>query len=240
MGACPRGPLRPFRALRCCAVSLKPDAQGLLPAIAQDRLTGQVRMVAWMNGEALARTLASGRATFYSRSRGTLWEKGESSGNGLVVHAVYADCDADTLLLVVDPEGPSCHTGRPSCFFRILGPDGALEEQPTEAVAFLERLEQEVAARVHSSAEKSYTRWLLDGGASRLGDKLREEAAELALAIAGESDERVANEAGDLLYHLLVALRSREVPLRRVLQILAARAGTSGHQEKAERGQRIE
>jgi phosphoribosyl-ATP pyrophosphohydrolase/phosphoribosyl-AMP cyclohydrolase len=211
------------------------DERGLLPAIAQDRFTGQVRMVAWMNREALARTVETGHATFFSRSRGALWEKGETSGNFLNVSAVYADCDADTLLLLVDPEGPSCHTGRPTCFFRTVEANGELVDQPHEATAFLSVLEQTIDDRATASATRSYTKSLFEAGPGKIGEKLREEAGELSDAIASESEERVANEAADLLYHLLVGLRFRGVSLRRVIEVLAERAGTSGHDEKASR-----
>jgi phosphoribosyl-ATP pyrophosphohydrolase/phosphoribosyl-AMP cyclohydrolase len=208
------------------------QGSGLLPAVVQDRLTGQVRMLAYVSREALARTLATGRATFFSRSRGELWEKGATSGNTLAVSAVLADCDADALLYLVDPAGPTCHTGSPSCFFRRAG---TAAETGTDATAFLEALEREIEARKQSSAEKSYTRHLLDGGPERIGKKLREEAGELAQAIASEGDDRVAAEAADVLYHLLVGLASRGVSLRAVVAALAARAGRSGHEEKAAR-----
>jgi len=208
---------------------------GLCPAIVQDRLTGQVRMLAYVDREALARTLATGRATFFSRSRGELWEKGATSGNTLSVTAVVADCDADALLFLVDPRGPTCHTGSPSCFFRRVGEGGVAEEAGVDAAAFLETLEREIESRKRSTATRSYTRHLLDGGAARIGDKLREEADELARAIAGEADDRVAAEAADVLYHVLVGLSSRGVGLRAVIAALAARAGQSGHEEKAGR-----
>lgn len=208
---------------------------GLLPAVVQDRLTGQVRMVGYMSRESLAATLRTGRATFFSRSRNELWEKGQSSGNTLRVVALHADCDADTILVLVDPTGPTCHTGTPSCFFRSIGEGGALTDEARDATTFLEELEREIEARKHSVGSKSYTRHLLDGGAERIGAKLREEADELARAIAGESDERVASEAADVLYHAMVGLASRGVSLRDVLAKLAARAGTSGHEEKARR-----
>jgi phosphoribosyl-ATP pyrophosphohydrolase/phosphoribosyl-AMP cyclohydrolase len=211
------------------------DRQGLIPAIAQDRLTGQVRMVAWMNAEAVGRTLSNGRATFFSRSRATLWEKGETTGHHLTVHSVYADCDADTLLLLVDPAGPSCHTGRPACFFRRLNAHGTLEETEREASAFLFELEAEILARATSGQGRSYTKSLLDGGASKIGDKVREEASEFAVALERESEERVRNEAADVLYHLMVGLRLRGVTLREVIEVLAGRAGTSGFEEKAQR-----
>ena len=192
-------------------------------------------MLAWMNSAAVEQTLATGKATFFSRSRQALWVKGETSGNVLEVKEVVADCDADTLLLLVDPVGPSCHTGRPSCFFRTVR-QGELVERGSSAAAFAEELERTIAERQSASGERSYTRSLLDGGAVKIGAKLREEADELGRALADESEERVASEAADLLYHVLVGLRLRDVPLRQVLSKLAARAGISGHDEKASRG----
>jgi phosphoribosyl-AMP cyclohydrolase / phosphoribosyl-ATP pyrophosphohydrolase len=208
---------------------------GLVPAIVQDRLTGAVRMLAWMNREALAATIASGRATFFSRSRGKLWEKGETSGNGLVVRRVVADCDADAILLSVDPLGPTCHTGSPTCFFRRVNDDGRAEEDGVSTGAFLEELERTILARKEASAEASYTRSLFDGGATKIGAKIREEADELARAIEGEAQDRVAAEAADLIFHLLVGLSHRGVPARAVLEVLASRSGTSGLVEKAGR-----
>jgi phosphoribosyl-ATP pyrophosphohydrolase/phosphoribosyl-AMP cyclohydrolase len=216
---------------------LKWDADGLIATVAQDRLTGQVRMVAWMNREALDATLSSGFATFYSRSRGALWRKGESSGHVLRVVEVAVDCDADTLLLLVDPEGPSCHTGRATCFFRRLERDGdsMAKAAPQDAGPFLLYLEEEIQKRAQSTAERSYTRSLLDGGMPLINAKITEEAGELNAALAGEADDRVAAEAADLLYHVLVGLRARGLEWRRVIEVLAARAGQSGHAEKASR-----
>jgi phosphoribosyl-ATP pyrophosphohydrolase/phosphoribosyl-AMP cyclohydrolase len=224
---------------------LKWDDAGLITAVVQDRLTGQVRMVAWMNREALDATLSSGFATFYSRSRRALWRKGETSGHVLRVFDVAVDCDGDTLLVQVDPEGPSCHTGRATCFFRKLSP-GANASVPAPAAAaepsvadladpFLLSLEAEIEKRSLSSAERSYTRSLLDGGVPKISAKISEEAAELNAALAGETDDRVASEAADVVYHLMVGLRARGVALRRVIEVLAKRAGQSGHAEKASR-----
>jgi phosphoribosyl-AMP cyclohydrolase / phosphoribosyl-ATP pyrophosphohydrolase len=212
----------------------------LVPAIVQDRLTGQVRMLAYMTRESLARTLETGRATFFSRSRGELWEKGATSGNTLDVKSIHADCDADALLILADPHGPTCHTGCPSCFFRPVEQDADAADEGQDAVALLDALEREVESRKASSPTKSYTRTLLDGGAALLGEKLREEAGELAQAVASESDERVAAEAADVIYHLIVALASRGVPLRAVLSVLASRMGTSGLVEKARRARPAE
>jgi phosphoribosyl-ATP pyrophosphohydrolase/phosphoribosyl-AMP cyclohydrolase len=208
---------------------------GLIPAIVQDRLTAQVRMMAYVSRESLTRTIETGRATFFSRSRGELWEKGATSGNSLRVSAIVADCDADALLLLVDPVGPTCHTGSVSCFFRNVREDGTAEESGAPAAAFLETLEREIEARKTAPAQRSYTRSLLDAGAPKIGAKIREEADELARAIEGESSERVASEAADVIYHLLVGLASRGVGLREVVSALAARSGTSGHEEKARR-----
>jgi phosphoribosyl-ATP pyrophosphohydrolase/phosphoribosyl-AMP cyclohydrolase len=213
---------------------LKFDERGLIPAIVQDRLTGEVRMCAFMNQEALARTLTTGRATFFSRSRQALWEKGETSGNVLEVREVHADCDGDTILVLVDPVGPSCHTGRPSCFFRPISASGVADEG-AQAAPFLLRLEEEIEARRSSTAQKSYTKSLLEAGAVRIGDKVREEADEFTRAVAGESDERTVSEAADVVYHLLVGLALRKISWRDVLGALAKRAGTSGHAEKAAR-----
>lgn len=220
---------------------LKWDDAGLITAVVQDRLTGQVRMVAWMNREALDATLSSGFATFYSRSRRALWRKGESSGHVLRVFDVAVDCDGDTLLVQVDPEGPSCHTGRATCFFRRLpvnadAPAAAPEPSVADlADPFLLSLEAEIEKRSLSTAQRSYTRSLLDGGVPKISAKISEEAAELNAALAGETDDRVASEAADVVYHLMVGLRARGVALRRVIEVLAKRAGQSGHAEKASR-----
>jgi phosphoribosyl-AMP cyclohydrolase / phosphoribosyl-ATP pyrophosphohydrolase len=193
-----------------------------------------VRMVAWMNEEALEQTLSSGWATFYSRSRQKLWVKGETSGHRLRVHSLFADCDGDTLLLLVAPEGPSCHTGRPGCFFRPL--EASARPAPRQALPYLFELEEVIRERQSADDQKSYTRTLLDAGAPKINAKLREEAGELAVAIEGESVERVASEAADVLYHLLVGLRHRGVALETVVETLLARSHQSGLAEKAARG----
>ncbi len=210
------------------------DDRGLVPAVAQDALTGEVRMVAFMSREALSLTLSTGVAHFYSRSRNALWKKGESSGNTLAVRRVLLDCDGDCVLLMVDPAGPTCHTGAPSCFSREADGDawrevGAPLPAASELSATIE------ARRRAPAAQRSYTRALLDGGADAIGAKLREEADEFARATASESPERVASEAADVIYHLMVALTSREVSWRDVLSELARRAGRSGLDEKASR-----
>lgn len=214
-------------------MSLGWDARGLLPVVVQDRLTGEVRMVAYANAEALRLTQETGLATFWSRSRSEIWVKGKTSGHEIRVSRVLVDCDADALVYEGEPVGPSCHTGAESCFFREL--DGDEPSAPSVAQTTLARLQVVLDARKAATAEKSYTKSLYDGGAAKIGDKLREEADELAAAVASESDERVVSEAADVLFHLMVALRSRGVSFRDVLALLEARTGKSGHEEKAAR-----
>lgn len=211
------------------------DDQGLIPVIVQDAETGEVRMVAWASPQAIEKTLETRQAHFFSRSRQSLWLKGETSGNTLAVRSVWVDCDADTLLYLVDPAGPSCHTGAETCFFRRLDDDGGLVEDSGSAAPTLLRLERTLEVRSSADASKSYTKTLLDKGATKLDEKLREEAAELGQALIDESDDRVASEAADLTYHMLVGLILRQVPLRKVLTELSKRFGTSGHDEKASR-----
>lgn len=214
-------------------MQLKYDANGLIVAVCQDYLDGAVRMVAWMNEAAVQATLATGKATFYSRSRQALWTKGETSGNFLHVLGMSVDCDKDTLLLRVKSDGPSCHTGEATCFFTPLS---AEEQAPHQADPTLwSALERELAARKQSTGTKSYTKFLLDAGASKIGAKLLEESGEFTHALEHESDERVASEAADILYHLLVGLQLRSVSLRQVLEQMALRTGQSGHEEKASR-----
>jgi len=220
---------------------LKFDASGLVTVVVQDRLSGEIRMLAHADRAALEATLRTGEGHFYSRSRQRMWRKGEESGNVLKVHEIFADCDGDALVYLVDPVGPSCHTGRKSCFFQRLELDASgdlsLREDPAaHARALLPRLWAELEARRDATADRSYTRKLLDGGADKVGAKLREEADELARAIAGEADERVVSEAADLVYHLLVGLLLRGRTPQQVQAELARRFGTSGIDEKASRG----
>jgi phosphoribosyl-ATP pyrophosphohydrolase/phosphoribosyl-AMP cyclohydrolase len=189
------------------------DASGLLPVVAQDRASGDVLMVAWANAEAVARTAETGLAHFWSRSRNALWRKGETSGHELRVLAARADCDRDTLLLVVEPAGPACHTGARSCFG---------DTSPT-AAGMLEELRRAVAERAGAAPAESYTARLLEKGPDQVLKKIGEEATEVVLAARVESDERLAEESADLLYHLLVALHQRGVPLARVMDELRKR-----------------
>jgi len=212
------------------------DGAGLVTVVAQDRLTGEVRMLAHANLEAIEKTLETGKAHFFSRSRQALWRKGESSGHELVVHEVWVDCDADAVVYLVDPSGPTCHTGSPTCFFRPLTQaKGAKRANAPHAQPQLPRLFSELLARRDGQAQTSYTKRLLSQGASAVCAKIAEESGELIAAIESESDERVVSEAADVVYHLLVGLLSRGLGLRDVEAELARRAGVSGLVEKASR-----
>lgn len=211
---------------------VKWDASGLATVVVQDRLSGEVRMVAHANEQALRHTIESGQATFFSRSRNTLWRKGETSGNTMAVAEVWLDCDGDALVYLVDPAGPSCHTGRRTCFFRRAD---AEHDPGAHASPFFVRLFEVLEARRSTSAERSYTKSLVDAGPAKIAEKVREEADELGRAVEGETDERVIAEAADLVYHTLVALLARHVTLRDVEAELARRFGVSGHDEKESR-----
>jgi len=189
------------------------DAAGLVPVVAQDRASGDVLMVAWANAEALARTGETGVAHFWSRRRKALWRKGETSGNELRVVEARLDCDEDTLLLVVEPTGPACHTGARTCFG---------ETSPT-AAGMLEELRRVVASRAAAAPEESYTARLLAKGPDQVLKKIGEEATEVVLAARVQSEERLVEESADLLYHLLLALHMRGVPLARVMDELRKR-----------------
>jgi phosphoribosyl-AMP cyclohydrolase / phosphoribosyl-ATP pyrophosphohydrolase len=208
------------------------DERGLVPCLTQDWGTGEVLTLAYMNGEALRLTRETGEMHFFSRSRRELWRKGESSGNLQRLRQLRYDCDLDALLALVEPAGPACHTGERSCFYRDLegsadpAPDArrAPGEPGSAAHEALPALERALAGRRADRPPDSYTVELLDDPA-RLGAKVREEADELARAAAGESEERVAEEAADLLYHLEVLLLSRDVPLVAALETLNGRRG---------------
>jgi len=183
---------------------------GLLPVIVQDADNLRVLMLGYMNSDALAATRASGQVTFYSRSKQRLWTKGESSGHFLEVVSIDADCDADTLLILAHPRGPTCHLGRDSCF----------EQAPAN---FLGSLDALVATRERERPVGSYTTTLFDKGTRSIAQKVGEEGVETALAAVAQGDEELLGESADLLYHLLVLLRARGLGLRDVLGVLEAR-----------------
>lgn len=191
---------------------------GLIPAVVQDADTLQVLMLAYMDRAALDETLASGEATFFSRSRGGRWRKGETSGDRLRVVSVTADCDADTLLVTVRPVGACCHLGTPSCFGDADAP----------GLGRLARLEQTIAARAGADPATSWTARLLAQGPKRAAQKVGEEGVETALAGAAGDAAELASEAADLVYHLLVLLKARDLPFQRVLDVLTERAGKGG------------
>jgi phosphoribosyl-AMP cyclohydrolase / phosphoribosyl-ATP pyrophosphohydrolase len=192
------------------------DERGLAPCVVQDWRTGEVLTVAYMNAESLARTLETGETHFFSRSRQELWHKGDSSGNTQTVKALRYDCDADAILALVDPAGPACHTGARTCFHH--GDPG----EPVFSV--LPALERTIAQRASERPRGSYTTRLLADRALA-GEKVQEEAEEVVRAAREESDERVAQEAADVLYHLAVLMRGRGLSLADAERVLDGRRG---------------
>ncbi|MGB3382250.1 MAG: bifunctional phosphoribosyl-AMP cyclohydrolase/phosphoribosyl-ATP diphosphatase HisIE [Rhodanobacter sp.] len=188
---------------------------GLLPAIVQHWLSGEVLMLGYMNADALVQTQADGRVTFYSRSKQRLWMKGESSGNVLALKSIRLDCDADTLLIQAEPHGPTCHTGTSSCFG-----DSADVRPP---LGFLAELDALVAQRHVERPTGSYTTKLFDDGIRRIAQKVGEEGVETALAAVVQDDEALLGEAADLLFHLVVVLRARGLSLADAIAVLADR-----------------
>jgi phosphoribosyl-ATP pyrophosphohydrolase/phosphoribosyl-AMP cyclohydrolase len=203
------------------------DRNGLVPVVAQDVATGDVLMLAYANLEAVERTLASGEAHYYSRSRSELWRKGATSGNTQRVVEVRLDCDGDALLYVVEPRGPACHTGEQSCFFTSLAGEGVgVTTAGDHGVPFgtmVERLAGTIAQRHREMPEGSYTVSLIEGGPERLAQKVGEEAVEVV--IAALSNERLPEEVADLVYHLLVLLEERGVGTEDVARVLHDRHG---------------
>jgi phosphoribosyl-ATP pyrophosphohydrolase/phosphoribosyl-AMP cyclohydrolase len=185
---------------------------GLIPAVIQDVHTLEVRMVGFMNRDALEQTLQTGRVTFWSRSKNRLWQKGETSGNGLSVQAARLDCDRDTVLIQVDAAGPTCHTGERTCF-------GA----STQGIGFLGRLLALIQERYEKRPAGSYTTELFETGQDMILAKVEEEAEEVVRAGRSESDRRLAEESGDLLYHLMVLWVQRRLDMQAVIDVLEER-----------------
>jgi len=204
------------------------DDRGLLAAIVQDADSGRVLMHAYMNEEALKRTLEGPDAWFYSRSRQELWHKGETSGNFLRITEVQQDCDGDAVVVKVNPVGPPCHTGTESCF-DTAALDSALFEADGSSKRLgpgvLQELLDVINQRVADRPEGSYTVQLIEEGPGRIAQKVVEEAAETAIASVSQTADEVANEMGDLLYHCMVLLASLKVPAERVWEVLAERRG---------------
>lgn len=194
---------------------IQPDfnkTDGLIPAIIQDCNTAQVLMLGYMNAEALAKTQAEGQVTFFSRSKGRLWTKGETSGNYLNVKNITIDCDNDTLLIQVQPAGVVCHTGTQSCFGNAT------------AKGFLYQLEQTIAARAESNDEGSYTNALLKRGINKVAQKVGEEAIEVVIEAKDNNDELFKNESADLLFHFLVLLKAKGFTLQDIEAVLMERS----------------
>jgi len=192
------------------------DESGLIPAIVQDSTTGKVLMLGYMNQDAIDATLASGHVTFFSRSKGRLWEKGETSGNHLAVAGISSDCDGDALLVRANPQGPTCHNGTDTCWGESNNLTGA---------SFLEELERVIKSRVEQGDESSYTVRLIKSGAKKISQKVGEEGVETALEGAAGDPEKLSEEAADLLYHLLVLLKARDMTLEDVMSVLRSRHG---------------
>jgi phosphoribosyl-ATP pyrophosphohydrolase/phosphoribosyl-AMP cyclohydrolase len=185
---------------------------GLVPTVIQDYSTLQVLMVGFMNEESFQKTLSEGKVTFYSRSRNRLWTKGETSGNYLYVKEITTDCDNDTLLIMVDPAGPVCHTGNISCF-----------GENTSSRGFLYKLEKIVNKRIDNDVKDSYTNKIFRQGINRAAQKVGEEAVELIIEAKDDNPELFRNEAADLLYHLLILLKAKGSSLAEIEDILKSR-----------------
>lgn len=193
---------------------------GLLPAVVQHYLSGEVLMLGYMNRDALEQTLRDDKVTFYSRSKARLWTKGESSGHVLVLKSVRIDCDADTLLIGAEPHGPTCHRGTSSCF--------GDSEDVRPPLGFLAEIDALVAQRHAERPAGSYTTQLFEGGIRRIAQKVGEEGVETALAAVVQGDEELLGEAADLLFHLTVLLRARGLGLADAVGVLATRHATRG------------
>lgn len=220
---------------------LKFDGQGLIPAIVQDAQSKAVLMMAYMNREALAKTLETGETWFYSRSRQKLWHKGETSGNIQKVRAIYADCDRDTLLVLVDPQGPACHRQTYTCFEPLKGEkeegerggkDRGEEETAGLDYAILTQLMETIARREAERPEGSYTTYLFEKGVDKILKKVGEEASEVIIAAKNRNHEELSWEAADLLYHLLVLFREQKLGFDQVLSVLRKRHIQKGNSEK--------
>jgi phosphoribosyl-ATP pyrophosphohydrolase/phosphoribosyl-AMP cyclohydrolase len=212
---------------------VKLDDCGLVPVVAQDARTGEVLMLAWANAEALRRTAETGRATYWSRSRGELWTKGKTSGNAQAVEEVRVDCDGDAVLYRVRQTGPACHTGERSCFFRAV--DGDALRPGDDPRHVLARIEEAIAARDADRPEGSYTTYLFAQGLDKVLKKVGEEAAETIIAAKNEGTEQLRAESADLVYHLLVLWRAKGLPLDELWAELDLRFGRKPRDAPADR-----
>ncbi|WP_052487822.1 bifunctional phosphoribosyl-AMP cyclohydrolase/phosphoribosyl-ATP diphosphatase HisIE [Gordoniibacillus kamchatkensis] len=213
---------------------IKYDAHGLVPAIVQDVASKEVLMLAYMNAESLERTVKTGETWFWSRSRQELWHKGATSGHTQAVVSLKYDCDADTLLVLVEQKGPACHTGKYSCFYNDIplqngaeaasaAPDTGSEHAAARRFAIVSELESLIASRDAERPEGSYTTYLFEKGLDKILKKFAEEAAEVVIAAKNNDNDELRCEASDVLFHLLVLLRERKLPLDAVLRELENR-----------------
>jgi phosphoribosyl-AMP cyclohydrolase / phosphoribosyl-ATP pyrophosphohydrolase len=189
---------------------------GLIPAIVQDAVTGQVLMLGYMNRDALLATVDTGEVTFFSRSKGRLWTKGETSGHTLKLVSIVPDCDDDALLVLAHPHGPTCHEGTQSCF-------GDTVSARAQQFSFLSKLEDVIAQRIEDKPEGSYTARLWSEGPTRIAQKVGEEGVEVALAAATQEDERLVGETADLFFHLALLMKSRNLSLIQAVKELEQR-----------------
>lgn len=186
----------------------------MAPAIVQDAYTHKVLMLGYMNKEALQKTFEEGLVTFFSRSKQRLWTKGESSGHTLLMKEVYLDCDADTLLISVEPQGPTCHTGDDTCF---------QDENRMEGFTFLKKLENVISSRKQASGENSYTKRLFEAGINKMAQKVGEEGVETTIEAVAGNKERYKEEAADLLFHLMVLTSGMGMEMKDIIDVLQKR-----------------
>jgi phosphoribosyl-ATP pyrophosphohydrolase/phosphoribosyl-AMP cyclohydrolase len=205
------------------------NEEGLLPAVIQDWLDGTVLMLGYMNQEAIGKTLATKSVHFWSRSRKRLWEKGESSGNKLLVKELFVDCDRDTILVKAQPIGPTCHTGERACFFSKLDHQGVTNEKSSEAFGgIFEGILRTIRDRQVNPQPGSYTTKLFEGGHDKILKKVAEEAGEVLIAAKGGKKEEIVYEVADLFFHTLMVLGYHDIPLQGIYQELGKRFGKSG------------
>lgn len=218
-------------------INLVFDKNNLIPAIVQDYYTREVLILAYMNEESLKKTLSTNLATFWSRSRQELWTKGETSGNFLEVVKIDYDCDQDALLVEVIPKGPACHTGHTSCFYRTLYINNEIEPGN---LTILKEIADTIKERKANPSKESYTNYLLREGIDKVCKKVGEEATETVIAAKNDNKKNLAEEAGDLIYHLEVLLAQKNMTLNDVYKVLQARHGKKSEikdQGKAKRGE---
>ncbi|SDJ69691.1 bifunctional phosphoribosyl-AMP cyclohydrolase/phosphoribosyl-ATP diphosphatase HisIE [Sediminibacillus albus] len=206
-------------------------SKGLIPAVIVDDHTNDVLMVAYMNEVAYRKTIETGQTWFYSRSRQKLWNKGASSGNYQTVKNIYIDCDGDTLLIRVDPQGPACHTGNKTCFFHQLTRDGDIIqlEESTAHTSVFDNVMAEVEERKKVRVENSYTNYLFDKGIDKIGKKVIEEAGEVVIAAKNKDKQEIINELSDLLYHSFVLMADQNVSLDDIKSELNRRFSKKGN-----------